>query len=220
MATPASSVPGLPVTAASVGVTTELAALSRRTRMDWPGCVACVLGSGAAAAGGDSETLSTSPFAWAALTLCFPAFIDADWMGDGGGWSSLNDEGDLTCGESIDDDEMDVGDEAESLRLRRASGGREDRLARLDLMELASDRSTDASVLLRMAEDLGLSFLPLPGILDRSDLNDRVESFVSDRLNEGYDCRPSGPDDLEDAPPLSFEPWFPMLPEGEEEARL
>lgn len=139
-------------------------------------------------------------------------------MGDGGGWSSLNDEEAFICGESMDE-EMDVGDEAESLRFSRASGGKDDRLALPDLMELASDRSTDASVLLRIAEDRGLSFFPLPGILDRSALNDRVESFVSDRLKEGYDCRPSGPDDLEDAPPLSFEPWFPMLPEGEEEAR-
>jgi hypothetical protein len=36
-----------------------------------------------------------------------------------------------------------------------------------------------------MAELLGLSVLPEPGILDRSERNDRDESLVSDLLKEG-----------------------------------
>lgn len=83
------------------------------------------------------------------------------------------------------DDETEVGDEAESLLFRRGGGGKDDRLARPDLMELASDRSSDESPLPIMEDDRGLSFLPLPGILDRSVLKDRVDSLVSDRLNDG-----------------------------------
>lgn len=104
----------------------------------------------------------------------------------------------------------------------RRGGGREDREARLDLIDAASDRSTGESPL-RMAEERGLSLLPDPGILERSDRNERVESFVSERLKEGYDCI-SGPDDLEDEPPplLSLEPWLPILPKvaGEVEGSI
>ncbi len=104
------------------------------------------------------------------------------------------------------DDAIDVGEEAESERLRRESGGRDDRLVRDDLIELASDLSVGGSPFESMVEDRGLSFFELPGILDRSERNDRVESLVSERLKEGYDCRPSGADDFDDAAPLSLEP--------------
>jgi hypothetical protein len=47
--------------------------------------------------------------------------------------------------------------------------------------------SLAASPLDRIAEFLGLSVLPLPGILDRNPRNDRDESLVSDLLKDGYD---------------------------------
>lgn len=61
-------------------------------------------------------------------------------------------------------------------------------------------------------EFLGLSTLPLPGILDRNPRKERVESLVSDLLNEGYDERasPEGEPFLDEAPP-SLEDWLPIV---------
>lgn len=74
-----------------------------------------------------------------------------------------------------------VGEVAESARLARDIA---DRLLLPDRIEPASDLSSPFA---RPAVEFrGLSVL-LPGILDRSALKDRVESFVSDLLNEGID---------------------------------
>lgn len=65
-----------------------------------------------------------------------------------------------------------------------------------------------------MAEFLGLSVLPEPGILDRRERKERDESLVSDLLKEGYDCKPSAgpfPEDLEDPPPASLDAWLPIV---------
>ncbi len=65
---------------------------------------------------------------------------------------------------------------------------------------------------------LGLSVLALPGIFDlMAPLREREDSFVSDLLNEGYDCNPSpadrSPEDEDvfpDAPSLFFDCCWPM----------
>lgn len=88
------------------------------------------------------------------------------------------------------------------------SGGRSLRLARETLERpLLPDRTDAVSAALsppdspfeRMAEFLGLSVFP--GILDRRDLNDRDESFVSERLKDGRDWRAPSPE-LEEPPSL------------------
>lgn len=81
-----------------------------------------------------------------------------------------------------------------------------------DLTEAASDFS-GASPFEMRAEFLGLSVFPAPGIFDfKAPRKDRDDSFVSDLLNEGYDCSPSpallAPDDLGSLSPL--EGWLPM----------
>lgn len=108
------------------------------------------------------------------------------------------------------------------------SDGRSPRLKRdaLDL-PLRPDRTEAASFLLesfvasplaKMVEFLGLSVLPLPGILDRRERKDRDESLVSDLLKDGYDWRggstaPAEPELLEPEPPLSLEFWLPIVPD-------
>jgi hypothetical protein len=76
----------------------------------------------------------------------------------------------------------------------------------------------EGSLLERIVEFRGLSDFPLPGILDRSALNERDDSFVSDFPKEGYVWRlsersvlgPAAAEPLE-PPPLSFEFWFPII---------
>lgn len=86
-----------------------------------------------------------------------------------------------------------------------------DLLLRPDRTDATSDLSTSVSPLERIVEFRGLSVFPLPGILDRSALNERDDSFVSDFPKEGYDWRPSGRSVAAVAvaepfgPPLSFE---------------
>jgi len=85
---------------------------------------------------------------------------------------------------------------------------------RPDLTDAASDFSTAAaaaaSPLDSKVEFLGLSVFPPPGILDRKERNERVESLVSDLLKLGYDCRLSpGPPPPPLEPP-SLEVWFPI----------
>lgn len=79
------------------------------------------------------------------------------------------------------DDDADVGEEPESDRFRRDDGGMDERFGRL---ELTSDRSVPVSPLVMMVDERGLSFFP-PGIFERSERKDRVESFVSERLKDG-----------------------------------
>lgn len=74
--------------------------------------------------------------------------------------------------------EGDVGDVAESLRLR----GTPDFALFPDLTEAASDFSSVGDV---MTEFLGLSVLLEPGILDLRALKEREESLVSDLPKEG-----------------------------------
>lgn len=60
-----------------------------------------------------------------------------------------------------------------------------------DLMEVVSDLSIPPTAVSIFDNDvLGLSIFPLPGIFDRiTPRSDRDDSFVSDLLNDGYDCR-------------------------------
>ncbi len=62
-----------------------------------------------------------------------------------------------------------------------------------DFMEVVSDLSIPPPPVSIFDNDvLGLSVFPLPGIFDRiAPRSDRDDSFVSDLLNDGYDCRPS-----------------------------
>lgn len=109
-----------------------------------------------------------------------------------------------------------------SLRLRRDTL---DLALRPDRTEAASFLAVSFGVspLDRIAELLGLSVLPLPGILDRRERNDRVESLVSDLLKEGYDwsgastalAEPLDPEPLDPEPPLSLEFWLPIVPSAE-----
>lgn len=79
------------------------------------------------------------------------------------------------------------------------NGGKSPRLAREPVERTLRPERTDAvsaalsSPFDRTVEFLGLSVLPLPGILDRRERKDRDDSFVSDRLKEGSDCRPGSP---------------------------
>jgi hypothetical protein len=137
--------------------------------------------------------------------------MDADWMGDGGGsWSA---SGEPTVAVSADEGEL--GDGSESERLTLLWG---DLPLRPDLTEAASDLS-GTSPLDKMAELLGLSVLPEPGILERRERKERDESLVSDLLKEGYDCRTSSllPAGLEDAAPASLELWLPMVSQCQRE---
>jgi hypothetical protein len=126
-------------------------------------------------------------------------------MGDGGGsWSA---SGEPTVAVSADEGELGEGSESERLTLLCG-----DLPLFPDLTEAASDLS-GTSLLDSMAELLGLSVLPEPGILERSERNERDESLVSDRLKEGYDCKTSSllAAGLEDAAPASLELWLPMV---------
>jgi hypothetical protein len=95
-----------------------------------------------------------------------------------------------------------MGDSAEKLdRLDRSveadlSPGNSERLAREALERpLRPERTEAASAPLsvvespfaKLEEARGLSDLLFPGILDRSERNDRDDSLVSDLLKDGYD---------------------------------
>lgn len=99
-------------------------------------------------------------------------------MGEGGGWDSPM--GGVAPVRSIDEGEF--GDRRDSGRPLRE---RPDLPLFPDVTEAASDLSTASVPLDSMAEFLGLSVFPEPGILDLSDRNDREESLVSDLLNDG-----------------------------------
>jgi len=128
-------------------------------------------------------------------------------MGDGGGWASSR--GEVT---PVSTDEGEVGDTAGSEDLLR-----EKRPLRPDFTDPASDLSP-ASPLDNSAELRGLSVLAEePGIFDLRVLKDLVESLVSDLLNDGNDCKPSGlrspaPAELLGLGVLlpSFDGWFPI----------
>jgi len=62
-----------------------------------------------------------------------------------------------------------------------------------DLMDVVSDLSIPPPPVSIFDRDvLGLSVFPLPGIFDRiAPRRDRDDSFVSDLLKDGYDCKPS-----------------------------
>jgi hypothetical protein len=111
--------------------------------------------------------------------------IDADCIGEGGGSGSLRADLSFALSEEI-------GEGMESSRLPLDSA---ERILLPDTADAASDLSAFESPLADI-EFLGDSVLSdfelLPGIFDRSDLNDRVESLVSDLENEGKDDR-AGP---------------------------
>jgi hypothetical protein len=81
----------------------------------------------------------------------------------------------------VSTDEGEVGDESESARLARVC---DDLPLRPDLTDPASDFSS-VSPFARIAEPLGLSVLPEPGILERRERNEREDSLVSDLLKDG-----------------------------------
>lgn len=99
------------------------------------------------------------------------------------------------------------------------SPGTSERLAREALERpLRPERTEAASALLsfdespfaKLEDERGLSVLIFPGILDRSERNDRDDSLVSDLLKDGYDWRVSP---LEAPVPLdepSLEAWLPI----------
>lgn len=63
-----------------------------------------------------------------------------------------------------------------------------------DLVDAASDRSFPTLVSMLDSDARGLSDLSdfeLDRILDPIDRREREDSFVSDLLNDGYDCKPS-----------------------------
>lgn len=125
-------------------------------------------------------------------------------MGDGGGCASSSSKTEVA-------DSGDTGLVMESTRLDLDTA---DLLLRPDRTDATSDLSTRVSPLERTVELRGLSVFPPPGILDRSALKERDDSFVSDFPREGYDWRPSvaavaPAEPLE--PPLSFEFWFPII---------
>jgi hypothetical protein len=81
----------------------------------------------------------------------------------------------------------------------------------LDLIEAASDLSRTAFVSRPADDDLGLS-LALFGILDRiADRMDLEDSFVSERLKEGYDLKPGSLSAPASFSPLPFEGWLPIV---------
>lgn len=60
----------------------------------------------------------------------------------------------------------------------------------VDFTDPASDLSGPPSMLPSAPADaLGLSVFPLLGIFDRMPWKERLDSLVSDLLNDGYDCR-------------------------------
>ena len=115
-------------------------------------------------------------------------------MGDGGGWGSSSGDSPLPVGEA--------GNGASLLRRLRLPRGL---VLFPDLTDVASLFSAAASLLARMAELRGLSVLPLPGIFERRVLKERVDSFVSDLLKDGYDWRSLPPGPPFEEPPPSFE---------------
>ena len=111
--------------------------------------------------------------------------MDADCIGEGGGSGSSR--ADRSLGLS--------GELREGIESSRIALGIADRLLFPDVVDAASCLSAFESPLPDI-ESLGLSVLSdfelLPGIFDRSDLKDRVESLVSDLENEGREER-AGP---------------------------
>lgn len=85
-------------------------------------------------------------------------------------------------------DDWELGDGTESERLARG-------VAVFPLFPDFTEATSDLSGIspFKIVEFRGLSVFPEPGILDRRDRKDREDSFVSDLLKEGYDCKPSGP---------------------------
>jgi hypothetical protein len=80
-----------------------------------------------------------------------------------------------------------------------------------DLIEAASDLSSTALVSRPADDDLGLS-LALFGILDRiADRIDLEDSFVSERLKEGYDLKPGSLSAPASFSLLPLEGWFPIV---------
>jgi hypothetical protein len=80
-------------------------------------------------------------------------------------------------------DEGELGDGSDSERFAVRLGGERPLLP--DLTDDATSGFSGASPLVRMAELLGLSVLPEPGILERKERNERDESRVSVLLKEG-----------------------------------
>lgn len=91
----------------------------------------------------------------------------------------------------------------------------------VDLTDTASLLSTPLLVSMLEIDVLGLSILPLPGILERMEpRKERVEPWVSDLLNDGKDCRGPSKDlssDVEEAfvgvlePSFAFDWLLPIL---------
>lgn len=114
-----------------------------------------------------------------------------------------------------------MGDRMPEVSMEEGDVGDVSRLFVLDLPLLPdfTDAISDFSSPLEInCEFRGLSVFPPPGILDRRDLKDRLESLVSDLLKDGYDWRPSDPrsetpepPDLVGFRPPSVEFWLPMV---------
>jgi len=107
----------------------------------------------------------------------WPPKREADWMGDGGGCSSLTG----VFGVAVSSEVGEVGEGTESERLVRATG---DLLPLPGTTEVVSSFSSK-SPLESIVELLGLSVLLDPGILDRRERKEREESLVSDLLKDG-----------------------------------
>jgi hypothetical protein len=106
--------------------------------------------------------------------------MEADWIGDGGGFGSSRGEPASSPSSCDGDVGFDTGESGEFV-LESA-----ERPLFPDRKEAASDLSTSVSPLLNPDAELrGLSVLLLPGILDLNPRNDRFDSLVSDLLNDG-----------------------------------
>lgn len=167
---------------------------SRRTKIVGPGRCGSALGSGTPD-GGASETISTSPDAWAALTSCLPDMWEADCRGDGGGWASSM--GEVTA-------ELSIGEVADGIAASELF------VLLPDLLDLSVSVSVSPSPLVSKVEFRGLSVFA-PGIFDLRVLKDRADSLVSDFEKEGKDWRASGPAALVGREALpSFDGWLPI----------
>lgn len=138
--------------------------------------------------GGASETWSTSPERCAVPTAEWPLPSEADWVGDGGG---IGDAERAELGDVIESSVGDIGGCTDDPDIARLVLDAPDRALVVDLIDAASDLSPLPETVLSApaiadVDALGLSFFPLPGILDlMAPLKEREDSLVSDLLNDG-----------------------------------
>ena len=119
---------------------------------------------------------------------------DADCVGEGGGTGEAER---AELGDVVESSGGDIGGCTDDPDIARLVLDAPDIALVVDLIDAASDLSPfpepiPSAAAIADVEALGLSFFPLPGIFDlMAPLMERDDSFVSDLLNDGYDCSPS-----------------------------